>query len=352
MAAPKSRTSKKRTVKELNEYVEALEQKFDNMEKLIKDLKIIQPEIQRTVNTVAENVKKIDLINKNISQNTHQDQRVDCRKCDETFSKAEELKNHMTEMHPHTIKCKFCIKTFKKTCELENHLSEHVSKEFKCEKCSQEFHLKWRLNKHLEGHNNIDAKYCHYFNNSKVCPFQELGCMFKHLTSPVCKYKFSCNRKMCPFKHETAEASIEVDPTEKVETEKELDLSVTNVTHNKLINQEKYQSLNEFDNSGKFNTFNIIYKCCKCDVELSSLNLYEDHIEKYHQNDETEPVDRSTWCAICDFDYYDMEDLETHENTYHNTSCLQKCDKCDYTVYNEARILRHEITDHPNENTD
>ena len=126
------------------------------------------------------------------------------------------------------------------------HLKEHIEKQFKCEKCNQEFHLKWRFNKHQEGHENTNVKYCHYFNNKKECPFQELGCMYKHSAAPVCKYKSSCNRKLCQFTHKIAE------------------------------------------NSGIIQTPSIIYACSKCDAKLRSVEQLEAHIEQNHQMDEKE----------------------------------------------------------------
>ena len=43
-------------------------------------------------------------------------------------------------------------------------------------------------------------KYCHYFNNQKSCPFELLGCKFKHEESPTCKFQNRFN-SLCPFRH-------------------------------------------------------------------------------------------------------------------------------------------------------
>ena len=48
------------------------------------------------------------------------------------------------------------------------------------------FYLKWRLEKHMTGHEKLDSKFCHYFNNNKTCPFEQIGCMFKHAKSRKC----------------------------------------------------------------------------------------------------------------------------------------------------------------------
>ena len=63
------------------------------------------------------------------------------------------------------------------------------------------FVLNWRLKKHEELHEINYTRKCHYFNNQKVCPFEEFGCMFLHEDSGICKYGEKCNNKLCPYKH-------------------------------------------------------------------------------------------------------------------------------------------------------
>ena len=47
---------------------------------------------------------------------------------------------------------------------------------------------------------NEDAPFCHFYNNGKPCPFQEIGCMFRHENSGQCKTRL-CTRKLCQFQH-------------------------------------------------------------------------------------------------------------------------------------------------------
>ena len=84
---------------------------------------------------------------------------------------------------------------------LERHIKTQVEKRFKCKVCSPEFHLKWRLRKHQEIHGNDKVR----FNTMKVCPYEELGCMFKHETASSCKFRDNCKRKLCKFKHKVPE---------------------------------------------------------------------------------------------------------------------------------------------------
>ena len=45
-----------------------------------------------------------------------------------------------------------------------------------------------------------DAPFCHFYNNGKSCPFQEIGCMCRHENSGPCKTRL-CTRKLCQFQH-------------------------------------------------------------------------------------------------------------------------------------------------------
>ena len=62
-----------------------------------------------------------------------------------------------------------------------------------------------------------DIKFCHYFNNKKNCPYEEIGCMFKHAKSDDCWFKERCRNKLCQYAHDVAKISN--DTTEKVPLE-------------------------------------------------------------------------------------------------------------------------------------
>ena len=38
----------------------------------------------------------------------------------------------------------------------------------------------WRHDKHLKMHTDINIRQCKYFKNDSPCPFEELGCRFRH----------------------------------------------------------------------------------------------------------------------------------------------------------------------------
>jgi hypothetical protein len=94
-----------------------------------------------------------------------------------------------------------CNDKFEESLRLELHLKTHDKiNPLKCPICEKEFYLNWRLKKHVASHNELN-KYCHYFNNAKVCPFQELGCKYKQEHSDKCKFDINCKFKLCQFKH-------------------------------------------------------------------------------------------------------------------------------------------------------
>ena len=89
--------------------------------------------------------------------------------------------------------------TFEQNSDLERHIEEEHEKnrKYECYKCGKTFALRWRLGKHQESHGSSKNKKCHYFNNNKVCPFEEIGCMFAHIVSDMCMFGQKCSHKLC-----------------------------------------------------------------------------------------------------------------------------------------------------------
>ena len=137
---------------------------------------------------------------------------VKCKICDNSFTSKKNLKKHNLEKHKQHIKCTSCSETFEKNCNLEMHIKQnHVSEEtFRCDVCEKDFSLKWRMIKHQEIHSNQSTRKCHYFNNDKCCPFEEIGCMFNHSYSGNCFFGMKCRKVLCPFQHKrTDEEDVE-----------------------------------------------------------------------------------------------------------------------------------------------
>ena len=171
--------------------------------------------------------------------------------------------------------CNLCDEKFGKNCELEKHMNtEHKApKEFSCNICSKTFHLKWRLVKHQDIHGeNQSLKYCHYFNNEKVCPFEEIGCKFLHTKSSKCRF-VKCKNKLCPFSH-ADEDKTKPDVVEVQEEELEYldDMIVEEEVEN--VTDEEIEEIGEND-------------CHLCSAKFESLeplceHLQTEHVE-YHQ---------------------------------------------------------------------
>ena len=77
--------------------------------------------------------------------------------------------------------------------------------EYECNLCDKKFILKWRLSKHIQAHSIKTTKKCHYFNNGKACPYEDIGCMFTHEQSDICKFGQVCRNKLCSYKHRKKE---------------------------------------------------------------------------------------------------------------------------------------------------
>ena len=121
------------------------------------------------------------------------------------------------------LDCKHCDLKFTKACQLEQHLEDHgVERNHSCDVCEKHFHLKWRLQKHLQLHSPASsAHFCHYYNNSKACPFSTIGCMFRHKMAGRCKVS-NCSRKLCEFEH--SDTSVHDNANEEIITcESEVD---------------------------------------------------------------------------------------------------------------------------------
>ena len=93
--------------------------------------------------------------------------------------------------------------------------------------------MKWRMEKHTRDH-SVDIKFCHYFNNDKPCPYDKIGCKFKHEISPECRYNLKCTFKLCQFTHTTKKG-------EELVHRQELE------THNEGVVEDNEESYGEND---------------------------------------------------------------------------------------------------------
>ena len=233
---------KKKTVKELNEIVDTIDKRIDALEKILKGAKLFESvdgeavlkknhiieeevEIKKKIYTVEQNIEEIEakikvlgekLMVKDVAK------KIKCNICEFESVEEDEIKKHKVLKHGRTKKCNVCNEQFNQNWQLEEHLVLHqTEKAYKCDECDKSFYLEWRMNKHKEGHASIDLKFCHYFNNNKHCPYENIACKFQHKDSPKCKYNENCRNKLCQYKHDTEEPNND-DLKETIETEPEI----------------------------------------------------------------------------------------------------------------------------------
>ena len=119
------------------------------------------------------------------------------RKKIEDVDKRMEIQKRSIKMNKTSFTCEECGQILKSRTELGSDIL--ISK--KCGQCGKEFYLKWRFSQHMKTHSCPKVKHCHYFNNKTVCPFEEVGCKFKHNKTSECRNKNGCTIILCPFQH-------------------------------------------------------------------------------------------------------------------------------------------------------
>ena len=213
--------SKKITVKTLSEEFyklkddlkefNAVKQKVFELEDALKTSEkakeLMKNQLQALEKKVEDLQKIKDPLNSQNEDNHREESTADgfnCRKCNDKFDSMKNLKRHLASNHPTKIDCKLCAKIFYKNHDLEVHLkTAHKTKElYNCDKCDKQFLLKWRMKKHQNNHENTTLRRCHYYNNKLTCPFEEMGCMFAHEVSDLCKFGTKCTMILCSFRHD------------------------------------------------------------------------------------------------------------------------------------------------------
>ena len=171
-----------------------------------QSLRLHKDQSRKIENLLEENSRKLNEVEANMLNQKEVINNVEsffkCEECDESFRKKHDMRKHINNFHPKFIKCDYCDETFNESWKYETHLECHgIEKKKKCDVCGKEFYLEWRFKQHMNIHENPKIKNCHYYNNNKVCPFDQVGCKFKHMRSKQCENQANCKNKLCPNQH-------------------------------------------------------------------------------------------------------------------------------------------------------
>ena len=207
-------------LEKLEKYVQNLEGRVQQLDKenweYIKELQDSKSKVESDIKCVEEKLSKIDDEIARITENTSKldnhiespgekqlSRMFECKKCDSKFHAKENLKYHINTRHPKAVVCKICDIPLKENSDIELHMEvvHKRKRQFKCDKCDMSFQLEWRLKKHMTLHEEGNIRKCHYFNNSKTCPFQKIGCKFLHEKAEFCQFKDNCGRDKCQYQH-------------------------------------------------------------------------------------------------------------------------------------------------------
>ena len=181
----------KKTVKDLNEEVVNLKNENNDMKNMFKAL---SEKYEKLEKKVCECVK--------VAKHVYQ-----CNKCGQDFESMKNLRKHQQKACKSSdlvmvFDCEDCGKSFDEKWKLNAHKKNH--KKHKCDQCGKTFQAKDIMEKHTKiAHENVKL-YCHFFNNEKVCPFEE-ECIFLHEDSENCRFAENCDRINCMFKHIVSE---------------------------------------------------------------------------------------------------------------------------------------------------
>ena len=211
---------KRFTIKGLDAELELLAERVKKLEEkdasdVRDDAREVPDKVQEKLNGIEDIVKSYDkkigdlereLLQARHNSNIEKDndlKGIDGEVCDKTLIVKPNLKEQTKARHSKTYECEFCDETFTESWKMEEHLEHHGNERpFKCSICDKGFYRKWRMEKHTSDH-RVDIKFCHYYNNDKPCPYDKVGCKFKHENAPECRFNLKCTFKLCQFTHTT-----------------------------------------------------------------------------------------------------------------------------------------------------
>ena len=366
---------KNKTIKELNLDFELLSERVNRLEE-DKNEKRNTSECERKIERIGVVLKKYDeqidhlkiLLEegnavKNVTadkKNEPEVQSFKCKVCAEMFDCTINLKKHIQKNHAKVYRCKRCENSFVKSSDLEMHIkSIHIdTTQYKCKECDKTFVLEWRLKKHTVIHeDNDNTKCCHYFNNKKECPYENLGCMFMHKLSRECKYGRKCTSKLCQFQHNNVKEILREKETSEGGEFNQCD-SCDYVARNgeellKHIKKDhEYQKYDTMDECDKYEVNEYIcsnlcwqgdHKCYDKDEENELLGVDVKKIKEDYRNCVEED---SFKCEACKFESSSLKKVKEHFLIAHRNSYKLGCWKCEKKFTTILELRKHVGTYH------
>ena len=347
MSAP-DKIAKKATVKDLNLELKVLCEKVIKLEEKVveKDMKLKELKIAVKVN--EEKIIKMEkMLFASEAKKRSVDVRIDCKDCGKCFQYKKDLTDHIKKSHGRIYNCSICEKSFLESWKLELHSKTHEEiVPFKCETCKKHFYSKWRLKKHEVSHDKM-GKFCHFFNNGKTCPFEEIGCKFNHAFTNKCRYDRKCSIKLCQFQHSACENSKEIVDT-LIETSENHEKS-NEISKDELFDVEreihdKYRKYNEMDEYEQFDVKEEIcanicwggdHKCFDHEEDNELLGVDVEKIRDDYNNSRKETFH----CEKCKYVSKDMDNVRKHFLAQHEIS--YSCWECDEKFEMISEFKKH-----------
>ena len=338
---------KHKTVKELNLEVENLSERLRKLEENEKradhtdqtDTKIEDIEnILRSYDKKIENLNKIltDFASKKDAEKLNDQVIYKCKECGRKFDNKNDFSEHIKKTHPKMYNCKMCEENFNESWRLEVHMKSHKEiSPLKCNICEKDFYVKWRMEKHRASHSE-QTKFCHYYNNGKNCPYEAVGCRFKHEVSDQCRFDNKCRFKLCQYKH------TKDIPNVCENGDKDINSA------DKSNNLDKYEKMSEYD---QFEVYQEIclnicwggdHKCMDHNVDNNLLGVDVEKVRDDYNNGRKEMY----YCESCAYESSTIENVKHHFVTNHRENYGFKCWACDMKVKTILDYKRHYANKH------
>ena len=179
---------------------------------------------------------------------------------------------------------------------------------------------------------SFNLHFCPFYNNGKYCPYENIGCKFKHEVSKMCKFDKTCVKKLCQFKHSLRVQNSRENQNEIIDNEIE-----------KVDDYRKYDTMSEND---QFDVYQEIcmnicwggfHKCVEHDEDNELLGVNVQRLNDDFQNRREEEYQ----CEKCNFCSKDMEAVKEHFLKQHRKS--YSCWECNKQKDSKS-ITDHTIT--------